>query len=144
MFKKNDKYWFRAYALVDAFIIVICSLMLVGGVVILALGISVTDVNGIVTGTLYIVGSIAGAFVMHIVYHLALSLYLDIKLIRNKMYGIDNGDFDKALSEDNSKRRRVAAQDDITVQIRALKQLFDDVIITKEEFEIKKQSLLNQ
>ena len=71
MFKKNDKYWFRAYALVDAFIIVICSLILVGGVVILALGISVTDVNGIVTGTLYIVGSIAGAFVMNIVYHLA-------------------------------------------------------------------------
>ncbi len=144
MFKKNDKYWFRAYALVDAFIIVICSLMLVGGVVILALGISVTDVNGIVTGTLYIIGRIGGAFVMHIVYHLALSLYLDIKLIRNKMYGIDNGDFDKALTEDNSKRRRVAVQDDITVQIRALKQLCDDGIITQEEFEIKKQSLLNQ
>lgn len=144
MFKKNDKYWFRAYAFVDVFIIVISSIMLVGGVVILALGIDATNVNGIITGSLYIVCSIAGAFIVHIIYHLALSLYLDIKLIRNKMYGIDNGDFDKALSEDNSSRRRVAVQDDITVQIRALKQLCDDGIITQEEFEIKKQSLLNQ
>lgn len=85
------------------------------------------------------------SWLMWVYIHLHLSYLCDIKLIRNKLYGVDNDNLKifleaKLTEEEMQEQKRVETQN--TEKIARLKSLRDSGVITEEEFQQEKEKIL--
>ena len=74
-----------------------------------------------------------------------MSYLCDIKLIRNKLYGVENDNLkvfleEKQTPEQIAEQKRVAAQN--VEKIEKLKTLRDSGVISEEEFQQEREKLL--
>lgn len=131
MFEKNDKslLWMRVITNVLIFIIAAASVL--SGIIL-----SITLKNAMF---LFIaVGGIFLSFFAWVVVRLFLSYLCDIKLIRNKLYGIENSNLKVFLGGDNSHSPVLLANTVRTRQEKErerLKSLLDAGVITEKEYQ---------
>ena len=131
MFEKNDKslLWMRVITNVLIFIIAAASVL--SGIIL-----SITLKNAMF---LFIaVGGIFLSFFAWVVVRLFLSYLCDIKLIRNKLYGIENSNLKGFLGGENSHSPVLLANTVRTRQEKErerLKSLLDAGVITEKEYQ---------
>ena len=131
MFEKNDKslLWMRVITNVLIFIIAAASVL--SGIIL-----SITLKNAMF---LFIaVGGIFLSFFAWVVVRLFLSYLCDIKLIRNKLYGIENSNLKVFLGGENSHSPVLLANRVRTRQEKErerLKSLLDAGVITEKEYQ---------
>ena len=143
-FNKNDKLLPRAFIIVDIICILYGIIGALYGILILANGGASSE--SIVTGVLVLILVPLMAFAYWVICRVVLNALCDIKLIRNKLYGIDNG-YLAGLTEDNKSVSTPApapVEKSNTDKLKELKELLDSGAITQEEFDSEKQKILNK
>ena len=138
MFERNDKQLLTVRIITN---VVTCILVIVGiivGIVLSALGMLEIGLP-----ILFVVPFLS--WLMWVYVRLHLSHLCDIKLIRNKLYGVDNDNLkvflEKKLSEEEIEElKRVEMQN--TEKLIKLKSLRDSGVITEEEFQQEKEKIL--
>lgn len=91
MFKKNDKALLTVKGLFTALCIVIAAVF-----IILGLSVMERDAN---TGVKFILIGVLAVPIIYIIILVKLNFYCDVKLIRNKLYGLNNNDLEIFLDE---------------------------------------------
>ena len=138
MFEKNDKQLLTMRIIVNVVICIIAAASILVGIIL-----SATASNA-----LFLLIAVGGAFLSWlawVVARLYLSYLCDIKLIRNKLYGVDNDNLkvfleEKQTPEQIAEQKRVAAQN--VEKIEKLKILRDSGVISEEEFQQEREKLL--
>lgn len=138
MFEKNDKQLLTMRIIVNVVICIIAAASILVGIIL-----SATASNA-----LFLLIAVGGAFLSWltwVVARLYLSYLCDIKLIRNKLYGVDNDNLkvfleEKQTPEQIAEQKRVAAQN--AEKIEKLKTLRDSGVISEEEFQQEREKLL--
>lgn len=138
MFEKNDKQLLTMRIIVNVVICIIAAASILVGIIL-----SATAGNA-----LFLLIAVGGAFLSWlawVVARLYLSYLCDIKLIRNKLYGVDNDNLkvfleEKQTPEQIAEQKRVAAQN--AEKIEKLKTLRDSGVISEEEFQQEREKLL--
>lgn len=138
MFEKNDKQLLIVRILVN----VGTWIGAIGGVII---GIVFSATGLLEVGLPILFGLPILSWVMWMYARLRLCYLCDIKLIRNKLYGVDNDNLkvflEKKLSEEEIEElKRVEMQN--TEKLIKLKSLRDSGVITEEEFQQEKEKIL--
>lgn len=138
MFERNDKQLLTVRIITN---VVTCILAIVGiivGIVLSALGMLEIGLP-----ILFVVPFLS--WLMWVYVRLHLSHLCDIKLIRNKLYGVDNDNLkvfleEKLSEEEIEELKRVEMQN--TEKLIKLKSLRDSGVITEEEFQQEKEKIL--
>lgn len=138
MFEKNDKQLLTMRIIVNVVICIIAAASILVGIIL-----SATASNAV-----FLLIAVGGAFLSWltwVVARLYLSYLCDIKLIRNKLYGVDNDNLkvfleEKQTPEQIAEQKRVAAQN--AEKIEKLKTLRDSGVISEEEFQQEREKLL--
>ena len=138
MFERNDKQLLTVRILVN----VGTWIGAIGGVII---GIVFSATGLLEVGLPILFGLPILSWVMWMYARLRLCYLCDIKLIRNKLYGVDNDNLkvflEKKLSEEEIEElKRVEMQN--TEKLIKLKSLRDSGVITEEEFQQEKEKIL--
>ena len=149
MFEKNDKSLHVYYVLIHiAFMLLIIASIVIGSVTI--------ALSNVLYGVEILVGGIIFAIIEYIVARAIFGLFVDIKLIRNKLYGTDNGDLEKyykqaeyeyidlGLQQPSQSKSAANGEDRKYKLLSQLKDLRDHWIISEEEFIEKKRAILNE
>ena len=153
-FKKLDKMWFVAQVFVDVVAVITAVLGVVLGVLVIRTA-SDAGMTAILEGVLVIVLALVGAAFSWVMLKVALSLYCDVKLIRNKMYGEGNESFAAFMSDPdgtmpkgnaveaiNENSAQYKCNKSLAEQLLEIKQLYDDGVLSQTEFEQAKKKLL--
>ena len=145
-FVKNDKLLPKAFIVVDAVCIIVGIIGVLYGILILANG--GASSSSIVSGILTLILVPLMAFAYWVICRVVLNALCDIKLIRYKLYDIDNG-YLAGLTEDNKSVSMPApapapVEKSNTDKLKELKELLDSGAITQEEFDAEKQKILNK
>ena len=138
MFEKNDKQLLTMRIIVNVVICIIAAASILVGIIL-----SATASNA-----LFLLIAVGGAFLSWltwVVARLYLSYLCEIKLIRNKLYGVENDNLkvfleEKQTPEQIAEQKRVAAQN--VEKIEKLKTLRDSGVISEEEFQQEREKLL--
>ena len=138
MFERNDKQLLTVRIITN---VVTCILAIVGiivGIVLSALGMLEIGLP-----ILFVVPFLS--WLMWVYVRLHLSYLCDIKLIRNKLYSVDNDNLkvfleEKLSEEEIEELKRVEMQN--TEKLIRLKSLRDSGVITEEEFQQEKEKIL--
>ena len=138
MFERNDKQLLTVRILVN----VGTWIGAIGGVII---GIVFSATGLLEVGLPILFGLPILSWIMWMYARLRLCYLCDIKLIRNKLYGVDNDNLkvflEKKLSEEEIEElKRVEMQN--TEKLIKLKSLRDSGVITEEEFQQEKEKIL--
>ena len=147
-FAKTDRYWFYASTLADVVAFMICLAIIAYGIITIVSGARVESAVLIIVGVILILLAFVVAFIFWVFMKVYLQLCFDVKLIRNKLYSEaqNNNEQDAENPEQqNGKLKQTVSNDkntkDIAMQLRELKQLCDDGILSSEEFETEKQRI---
>ena len=113
---------------------------------------------GVILGIIYLVNGVIAlglvllllipflCWLMWISSYLFLTYLCDIKLIRNKLYSVDNDNLKVFLDDEGNSyilsRQRDSTDKNTTEQLIKLKSLLDSGAITQEEFNREKEKLL--
>ncbi len=141
MFEKNDK----QLLIVRTILNVVTWIFIILGVV-LGIVLSALEMLEIGLPLLFFIPFLS--WVMWVFVRLHLSHLCDIKMIRNKIYGVDNDNLKVFLEEKANtgfQEEEYIANNNIssnTEQILRLKRLLDGGAITQEEFDREKEKLL--
>lgn len=145
MFQRNDKFFHMSVTVVNITAIVFAALCLAFGIVAMVVG-GITlgmyplgSVGAILLSILSTAIGLLGCFLYWLFARLILSHICDVKFIRNKTYDESNTDL---IDYYDPPRQPVAEQTDSVAQLREWKRLCDDGIIAKEDFERKKEEIL--
>lgn len=138
MFEKNDKQLLTMRIIVNVVICIVAAASILAGIVLF-----ITAENA-----LFLLIAVGGAFLSWlawVVARLYLTYLCDIKLIRNKLYGIDNDNLNVFLEwsktpEQIEEQKRVEAQN--AEKIAKLKTLLDSGVISEEEYQHEIEKLL--
>ena len=141
MFEKNDKALLIARGIILFVICFLAIAFLVGGIVLAV----------IINGAFFLV-SFAGIIFLCLPIWVFSQLYLsylcDIKLIRNKLYGVSNTNLEPFLvssfNDDNTRKEIVEMlrkEAETKAELQHLQQLLSSGIITTEEYENRKKEL---
>ena len=138
MFEKNDEQLLIVRILVN----VGTWIGAIGGVII---GIVFSATGLLEVGLPILFGLPILSWVMWMYARLRLCYLCDIKLIRNKLYGVDNDNLkvfleEKLSEEEIEELKRVEMQN--TEKLIKLKSLRDSGVITEEEFQQEKEKIL--
>ena len=74
---------------------------------------------------------------------LYLSFLCDVKLIRNKLYGVDNDGLDIFISSADKFEKTEEGYYDKSEHLKQLKMLLDAGVLTQEEYDKKKEEVIN-
>lgn len=97
-FKENDKYLFAAKTVFTVFLVIFTLLSAIFAVLLFV-------AHNILGGIIVIIGCIAIVLVADVIFKLALSHIIDVKLIRNKLYEESNDDLKAFYSEDKPESK---------------------------------------
>ncbi|MCH5157313.1 MAG: SHOCT domain-containing protein [Clostridiales bacterium] len=137
MFKRNDKALLTSRIIIMVTIGIIAVLSLVAGILL-----AVDNESGV-----YILVTFAGWFlcwIMWVFARLYLSYLVDIKLIRNKLYGENKDVLDVFLKAKEERSNSPVMQENkqmVNAEIEHLQQLLHSGVITLEEYENRKEEL---
>ncbi len=144
MFEKNDNQLLAVRIITN---VVTCILVIAG--IIVGIVLSALEMLAIGLPILFVVPFLC--WLMWVYVRLHLSHLCDIKLIRNKLYGVDNDRLKVFLEEKvNAEFQKTEQQNHImsenttdkTEYLLQLKQLLDSGVITQEEFDKEKKNYL--
>lgn len=145
MFKKNDKYLVRAHKLLKFFTIFFAVVGVIAGIVLSAL-----ELIEIGLPILFCVPFICWCIWSGIMLHL--SYLCDVKLIRNKLYNVNNDYLDDFIKQNESANEyaqpmqsSAASQNPIqdnTDALLKLRKLYNSGALTEEEYNKEKANLL--
>lgn len=138
MFEKNDKQLLTMRILLNVVTIIFVLLGVIFGIIYLAN-------DAIALGLVFLLLIPFLCWLMWVVARLFLTYLCDIKLIRNKLYGVDNDNLkvflgERQTPEQIAEQKRVAAQN--AEKIERLKYLRDAGVITEKEFQQAREKLL--
>ena len=138
MFEKNDKQLLTIRILLNVVTFIFVLAGIISGIILL-----VNDSIALGLVMLLLVPFLS--WLMWVVARLFLTYLCDIKLIRNKLYGVDNDNLkvfleEKQTPEQIAEQKRVAAQN--AEKIEKLKTLRDSGVISEEEFQQEREKLL--
>lgn len=138
MFEKNDKQLLTMRILLNVVTFIFVLAGIISGIILL-----VNDSIALGLVMLLLVPFLS--WLMWVVARLFLTYLCDIKLIRNKLYGVDNDNLkvfleEKQTPEQIAEQKRVAAQN--AEKIEKLKTLRDSGVISEEEFQQEREKLL--
>ena len=138
MFEKNDK-----QLLTVRIILNVVTAVLAAGGIIAGMVLSALDMLDIGLPILFVVPFIS--WLMWVFVRLHLSHLCDIKLIRNKLYGVENDNL-KVFLEEKQTPEDIEAQKEQVAQkaekIARLQSLRDSGVITEEEYQREKEKIL--
>ena len=136
MFKRNDKALRISRIIFIVIIVIIAVLSLVTGIIL------AVDYEGV-----YFLFTFVGWFlcwIMWVFTRLYLSYLVDIKLIRNKLYGESNEELEvflKAKEDRSNSSAMKGKKQSINAELEYLQKLLNSGVITLEEFEKRKEEL---
>lgn len=138
MFEKNDKQLLTMHILLNVVTFIFVLAGIISGIILL-----VNDSIALGLVMLLLVPFLS--WLMWVVARLFLTYLCDIKLIRNKLYGVDNDNLkvfleEKQTPEQIAEQKRVATQN--AEKIEKLKTLRDSGVISEEEFQQEREKLL--
>ena len=138
MFEKNDKQLLTVRIITN----VVTWIFAIAGIVV-GIVLSALEMLDIGLPILFVVPFLC--WLMWVYVRLHLSHLCDIKLIRNKLYGVDNENLKvfleaKLTEEEMQEQKRVETQN--AEKIARLKSLRDSGVITEEEFQQEKEKIL--
>ena len=138
MFEKNDKQLLTMRILLNVVTFIFVLAGIISGIILL-----VNDSIALGLVMLLLVPFLS--WLMWVVARLFLTYLCDIKLIRNKLYGVDNDNLkvfleEKQTPEQIAEQKRVATQN--AEKIEKLKTLRDSGVISEEEFQQEREKLL--
>ena len=138
MFEKNDKQLLTVRIITN----VVTWIFAIAGIVV-GIVLSALEMLEIGLPILFVVPFLC--WLMWVYVRLHLSHLCDIKLIRNKLYGVDNEYLKvfleaKLTEEEMQEQKRVETQN--AEKIARLKSLRDSGVITEEEFQQEKEKIL--
>lgn len=138
MFEKNDKQLLTVRIITN----VVTWIFAIAGIVV-GIVLSALEMLEIGLPILFVVPFLC--WLMWVYVRLHLSHLCDIKLIRNKLYGVDNENLKvfleaKLTEEEMQEQKRVETQN--AEKIARLKSLRDSGVITEEEFQQEREKLL--
>lgn len=145
MFEKNDKPLFTFRTIIKVLLII----FVIAGIV-LGLFFWIYYEN-LLLGLIFLLGIPFLSWLMWIVEGLFITYLCDIKLVRNKLYGVSNDNLKVFLEEqaaaDFSRTQQPASaandsSENETEQLFRLKRLLDNGAITQEEFDREKKKYL--
>lgn len=138
MFEKNDKQLLMVRILLNVVTWIFVLAGIISGIILL-----VNDSIALGLVMLLLVPFLS--WLMWVVARLYLTYLCDIKLIRNKLYGVENENLSVFLSEKTETHEQTLQQNSSTDKTQALlrlKKLLDGGVITQEEFEREKEKYL--
>ena len=138
MFEKNDKQLLTVRILLN---IVTCIFVLAG----IISGIILSTSGSVSIGLILMFLVPFFSWLMWVAARLYLTYLCDIKLIRNKLYGVDNDNLKVFLEEKTEIYKQPSQKNsstDRTEELLRLKRLLDSGAITQEEFDREKEKLL--
>ena len=138
MFEENDKQLLTMRIITNVVICIIAAASILVGIIL-----SATTSNA-----LFLLIAVGGAFLSWLAWvtaRLYLSYLCDIKLIRNKLYGVNNDNLkvfleEKQTPEQVEEQKRMEAQN--AEKMEKLKTLRDSGVISEEEFQQEREKLL--
>lgn len=138
MFERNDKQLLTVRIITNVVTWILAIAGIIAGIVLSALGMLAIGLP-----ILFVVPFLS--WLMWVYIRLHLSHLCDIKLIRNKLYGVDNENLKvfleaKLTEEEMQEQKRVETQN--AEKIARLKSLRDSGVITEEEFQQEKEKIL--
>ena len=138
MFERNDKQLLTVRIITN----VVTWIFAIAGIVV-GIVLSALEMLEIGLPILFVVPFLC--WLMWVYVRLHLSHLCDIKLIRNKLYGVDNENLKvfleaKLTEEEMQEQKRVETQN--AEKIARLKSLRDSGVITEEEFQQEKEKIL--
>lgn len=158
-FGKNDKLIFHATVSADVIACIYAVIGLLYGIVTIVNGALIESMETVLIGIFVILLVFIIVFVSWVFIKIFINMCCDIKLIRNKLYSIDNYYLNKMVAEKQSNIEMQAngIQDELNAdlsqqniqlankiqQLKALKELLDSDIISDSEFEREKQKILS-
>lgn len=163
-FSKNDKLIFHAIVLADVIACLYVIIGLIYSIVTIVNGAQSKSTGTILIGVFIIPLAFIIAFVFWVFIKIFINMCCDIKLIRNKLYSIDNNYLNILVAEspnneghaNDEQQETIYEQDknnsshdnnqfsDKLEKLKALKELLDNNIISSSEFEKEKENILNQ
>ena len=144
MFERNDKQLLTVRIITNVVTWILAIAGIIAGIVLSALGMLAIGLP-----ILFVVPFLS--WLMWVYIRLHLSHLCDIKLIRNKLYGVDNDCLKIFLEEKantefqkTEQQNRIVSKNttDKTEYLLQLKQLLDSEVITQEEFDKEKKNYL--
>lgn len=161
-FNKNDKILFHAFVIVDVVAIITAVICILGGIGIVVSGVDNDSTESIILGVVIIIFSPISALIVWIMQKVVVAMYCDVKLIRNKLYNINNNYLVKLIDNsktpeqtdfnDDENNTSTNTVDNTSVprnpvlinisELKALKGLLDEGVLTLEEFETEKKKLM--
>lgn len=140
MFEKNDKFLLVAKTIVNVYTIIMVGLFCALGIALAAM-VHWTYLFVIIFGWLF-------CFLFWVFAMLILSHIFDVKLIRNKLYGIDNSGLEDFLDADETSEEKSVENnkqnDAIELELVRLQMLVDDGEISEEEYKERIKDLTNK
>lgn len=136
MFERNDRALLITRIIIMVTIAIFAVLSLVMGIVL-----------AVVIDGVYFLFALAGWFACWLLWvgaRLYLSYLVDIKLIRNKLYGENNEDLEAFLKNKEERSNSPVMQEKkqaVKSELEHLKQLLNSGVITVEEYEKRKEEL---
>lgn len=138
MFERNDKQLLTVRILLNIVTWIFVLAGIISGIILL-----VNDSIALGLVMLFLVPFLS--WLMWVVARLYLTYLCDIKLIRNKLYGIENENLSVFLSAKTETHEQTSQQNSSTDKTQALlrlKKLLDGGAITQEEFDREKEKYL--
>lgn len=146
MFEKSDKTLFLTRLTLILLLVIISILSAIGSIIFFTIGDTIAGVKYIIVAVLY-------PSVGWIILNFLLAYATDIKLIRNKLYNENNEFLAEFFSDNNITEKynqnysssvdKKALEENLE-NLKKLKDLYDNDIISQEEFEvIKKKHIKN-
>ena len=151
MFNKNDKSLYLVRKIVNILLFVLMCVSVIAGIVLIAMSFYtykeeifvnfITLISGVCT-------MILGPVLLQLVYLVAdigFNALLDVKIIRNAQFGIDVPEFSAPLFFTNKKENVMGTNTlDVYEKLKKYKALFDESVITIDEYENIKNGLLQK
>lgn len=163
-FSKNDKLLFHATVAADVLAILCAVIFLIYAIVTIIAGVQIDSTVQIILGVVLLPLGLGLSFIYWVFMKVTINLHCDVKLIRNRLYSIDNEylrglignnsiDHNTTKNSDNSgspitthENNKLDVSDNITnkvAKLKAIKELFDNSILSADEFESEKNKILN-
>ena len=151
MFEKNDKTLHIYYVLIHVALVLFLVAFIAVGIVFMV------DSSSALIGIGILVGGIILTLIMYVVARAIFGLFIDIKLIRNKLYNTDNAGFEKyyrqnvyapdggyaqAAPSPAPSAAPQAGKEDKYSRIEKLKAFRDKGVISEAEFQNEKRAIL--
>ena len=146
MFEKNDRVFYICRKIVRIAMIVLISICFVAGLVLLIAGAESAYSSSLnPAGLGLMIGAPIALALSWFVCELVFSYMLDVKYIRNKLYGVKNNELPakERVSKAAPQSEEPAEKSDIE-KLRDLKALLDDGILSEEEYAEEKTKILDK